>query len=119
MIDGTGVHLIDFHLHANAQVLLGRQEVIDNVEAALAARPVDSGNVDEAPELAPLVVAQKGSDLYDIAAHRADRQLAVGNAMPRDRACKGAGDGLAEFVEPIIHCASSISARSCRCGGSS
>src|SRR5262245_9980896 len=111
--------LIDFRLHADAQVLLRRQEMIHNVEAALAARPIDRGDVDKAPKLASLVVAQKRDDLHDVVADRGDRQLAVCNAIPRERACKRAGDGLAEFVEPIIHCGTSISARSCRCGGSS
>src|SRR5205814_62803 len=81
-----------------------RQEMIDNVEAALAAWPVDRGDVDEAPELAALVVAQKPDDLHDVMTDRADRQLAVCNEMARERICKRAGDGLAEFVEPIIHC---------------
>src|SRR5205807_7058745 len=106
--------LINLRLHADAQILLGRQEMIDNVEAALAAWPVDRGDVNEAPELAALVVAQKCDDLHDVVTDRADRQLAVCNAMPCDGACKRAGDGLAKFVKPIIHCVSSISARSCR-----
>src|SRR5260370_21103950 len=111
--------LIGLDLHAESQILLGRQEMVDDIEAPVAARPVYCCDIDKAPELASLIVAQKADDLHDIVADRADRQLSVGNAVPCDRAWKGAGDNLAEFVEPIIHCAIPITARSRRCGGSS
>ena len=58
MIEGTGLVLADLDLHADALVLVRRQQMIDDVEAALAAGPVDRGDVDEAHELAALVVAQ-------------------------------------------------------------
>src|SRR5262249_54519425 len=58
--------LADLDLHPDAQVLPGRKQVIDDVEAALAPRPVDGGDVDKAPELATLVVAQEGRDLHDV-----------------------------------------------------
>ena len=41
--------------------------MIDDVEAPFAPRPVDRGDVDDAPELAALVVAQEGGDLHDVA----------------------------------------------------
>src|SRR5262245_32690093 len=44
--------LIDFDLHPNAQILLRRQQMIDDVEAPLAARPIDRSDVNDAPELA-------------------------------------------------------------------
>src|SRR5437588_12459904 len=78
--------LINLRLHADAQILLGRQEMIDNVEAALAAWPVDRGDVNEAPELAALVVAQKWDDLQDYDTSRAELQYAVRSAMHSVRA---------------------------------
>ena len=50
--------------------MVGRQEVIDDVEALFARRPVDRGDVDEAHELAARVVAQEGHDLDDVARRR-------------------------------------------------
>src|SRR5262249_46115711 len=111
--------LIHLEFHPDAQVLLGRQQMIDDVEAAFAAGPVDRGNVDDAPELASFVVTQKRGELHNLARDRVDRQLSVGNAIADDRAWKRAGDGLAEFIEPIVHCTRPISARWCRYGGSS
>ena len=69
--------LIDLELHPDAQVLLGREQMIDNVEAPLAPRPVDRRDVEQAHELAALVVAQEGCDLHDVASDRVDRQFAV------------------------------------------
>src|SRR5262245_62334817 len=69
--------LVDLDLYSDALVLLGREEMIDDVEAPLAPRPVDRGDVDDAPELAALVVAQEGGDLDDVASDGADSRLAV------------------------------------------
>src|SRR5262249_57974568 len=110
--------LADLDLHPDAQVLFGREEMIDHVEAPFAPRPVDRGDVDDAPELAAFVVAQEGGNLHDVTGVRADRQLAVRNTMIADRTRPRAGDHLAEFVERFIHGAKPISARSCRCDGS-
>src|SRR5260370_18368445 len=82
----NGCRLVAFHLHADGQVLLGRQGMINDVEAALAAGPFDRRDVNEAPELAELFVAQKRDDLHDVVTDRAERQLTVCNSMPRDRA---------------------------------
>src|SRR5262245_6387011 len=92
---GTGKHaddrgnrrrLIHLEFHPDAQILLGRQQMINDVETPFAAGPVDRGNVDDAPELASLVITQKRGDLRDIAGDRVDRQLSVGNAIADDRA---------------------------------
>ena len=48
MIDGTGVVLVGLDLHPDALVLGERQQMVDHVEAPLALRPVDRGDVDEA-----------------------------------------------------------------------
>src|SRR5262249_59415923 len=111
--------LVDLDLNPDALVLLGREEMIDDVEAPLAPRPVDRGDVDDAPELAAFVVAQKGGNFHDVAGDRAHRQLAVCDSMARDRTRQRAGDHLAEFVERFIHGAKPISARWCRCAGAS
>src|SRR5215467_8732541 len=39
--------LADLDLHPDAQVLFGREEMIDHVEAPFAPRPVDRGDIDE------------------------------------------------------------------------
>src|SRR6516164_11134549 len=65
--------LVDLDLYPDALVLLGREEMIDDVEAPLPPRPVNRGDVGDAPELAPFVVAQKGGDLHDVAGDSADR----------------------------------------------
>ena len=81
MIDVDGIVLADLDLHADAQVLVGRQQMIDDVEAALAAGPVDRGDVDEAHE--PLLVAQIADDVDDLRCLRRHRQLAIGDARAR------------------------------------
>ena len=67
MIEGTRRVLAGLDLDPDAVVLGRRQQMIDHVEAPLARRPVDRGDVDEAEELAALVVAQEGHDLDDVA----------------------------------------------------
>ena len=47
MIEGTGVHFVRLDLDADAVVLLGREEMIDHIEALLARRPIDAADVDE------------------------------------------------------------------------
>src|SRR5262249_56143884 len=96
-----------------------REHVVADAEARCAARAVERGGGDQAPELAALVVAQEGGDLHDVAGDGADRQLAVLHAVAYDRARQRAGDCLAEFIERFIHDAKSITARSFRCGESS
>src|SRR5437667_450586 len=52
----------DLEPHPDAAVLARREQVIDDVEAPLAVRPVDRGRIDEAEKLTALVVAQEGYD---------------------------------------------------------
>src|SRR6516225_2868010 len=54
-----GRRLVGLDFDSNARVMLGRQQMIDDVEPPLAAWPVDGSNVDKAPEQAAGVVAQK------------------------------------------------------------
>ena len=51
--------------------------MIDDVEAPLPSGPIHRGHVDEAVELAALVVAQEGRDLHDVARGGGDGELAV------------------------------------------
>src|SRR2546425_822494 len=83
--------------------LPGREEMIDHVEAALAPRPIDRGDVDDAPELTALVIAQKDRDLDDVARRGRDGKLTVRDPMVQHRAGQRAGDGRAELVENFIH----------------
>src|SRR5438128_1048741 len=96
----------------------GREEMIDHVEAPLAPRPIDCGDIDDAAELTAIVVAQESRDVHDVARSCRDGELAVRDSVAGDRARQRAGDGLAEFLESFVHGAKSISARSCRRGGS-
>ena len=77
--------------------------MIDDVEAPLAAGPVDRRHVDEADELAALVVAQEAHDLDDLGRLRGDRQLAVGDRMPGHGAGQRRRERLAESVEGFAH----------------
>ena len=45
---GNRRRLVDLGLDADAQVLFGREQMIDNVEAMLASRPVDRRDVEQA-----------------------------------------------------------------------
>ncbi len=95
--------LVGLDLHADAPVLLGREQMIDHVETPFPRRPIHRRDVDEAHELAALVVAQEGHQLDDVGRRGGDGQLAVRNAVTRDRARQRGSDRLAEFVERIVH----------------
>src|SRR5229473_200952 len=108
--------LVHFNLDPDALVLLGREEMIDHVEAALTPRPIDRGDIDNAPELTAFIVAQKGHDLDDVARQGRDGKLTVGHTMVQHRARQRAGDGLAKLVENFIHGRTSVTPRWCRRG---
>ena len=59
--------------------------MIDHVEALLAARPVDRGDVDDADELAGRIVAQEGRDLDDVGGLGGDGELAARDLIAGDR----------------------------------
>ncbi len=67
MIEATGARFVGLDLHPHAHVMLGRQQMIDDVETPLAARPVDRGDVDDVPEQAARIVAQEAHDRDDVA----------------------------------------------------
>ena len=51
--------LIGLDFEANARIVFGRKQMIDDIKAAFAARPIDCRDVDQAPEQAAGIVAQK------------------------------------------------------------
>ena len=59
--------LVGLDLHADAEIMLRRKQMIDDVEALLAARPIDRRDVDDAPEPAARIVAQKAHHRHDVA----------------------------------------------------
>ena len=59
--------------------------MIDHVEALLAARPVDRGDVDDADELTGRIVAQEGRDLDDVGGLGRYGEFAVGDLIAGDR----------------------------------
>ena len=77
---GAGKHLDDrsdrrrlvgLDFHPDAHIVLGRKQMIDDVEAPFAARPVDRGHVDDIPEQAARIVAQEAHHRNDVAPPRA------------------------------------------------
>ena len=83
--------------------MLRRQQMIDDVEAPLAARPIDRGNVDQIAELAARVVAQKAHDRDDVGGLRRDGQFVIGDRIAGHRGAERASDRFAERVERLIH----------------
>ena len=57
--------------------MLGRKQMIDHVEALFAARPVDRGHIDDIPEQAARIVAQKAHHRDDVARLRLHRQFVM------------------------------------------
>src|SRR5947209_7303205 len=82
--------------------------MIDHVESALAARPIHRGDIDDAPELTALIVAQERREFHDVANGSRNGELAVDDSMAQYRARQRTGDDLAEFLESFIHRANSI-----------
>src|SRR3954453_3150289 len=90
--------------------MLGREQMIDDVETLLAARPVNCGNVDETPEQAALVVAQERDDLDDVARVGGDGQLAVGDLLIRHDTWKRVRNRRSKLPEGLVHDRRSASA---------
>ncbi|EGE55703.1 hypothetical protein RHECNPAF_8900119 [Rhizobium etli CNPAF512] len=80
-IDGAsgrnGRIFVGCDLDADAQILLRRQQVIDDIEAQLALRPVDTANIDQVDETAFGVVTQEGQKRDQVFTRRRQRQLAI------------------------------------------
>ncbi len=108
MIERDRRRLVGLDFHSHAHVMLGRKQVIDHVETPLAARPVDRGDVDDAPEQAARIVAQEAHDRDDVGGLRLHRQLVMRDRVAVDRRAERIGDGAAESVERLIHSQRSI-----------
>jgi hypothetical protein len=52
--------------HPDALIPIGREQMIDHVEATFPTGPIDRGHVDEAHELAAFVVTQELDDTDDL-----------------------------------------------------
>jgi len=68
--------LIGLDLDADAHVLGGGQKMVDHVEALLARRPVDRGDVDDRGEPAARLVAQECRNPHDLIGMGRDGELA-------------------------------------------
>ena len=75
--EGTGRRLVGRDLHADALVMLEREQVIDDLEALLALGVVDAAEIDQLLELALRLVAQVAQHALDRAGLHAERQLAA------------------------------------------
>ena len=79
---------VGLDLHADAMVLVGRQQMIDDIEALRARGIVGAANIDEADKTAFRIVAQEAQNLDDLRGLRADRQFAEGYGMSRNRSAQ-------------------------------
>ena len=122
MIDGTGVSSSVITLTRMRVVLARAEQVIDDVEALLALRTVDAADIDEVDEGEPRIVAQERHERRR-SCRRATvhRQLAVGDLPVAIASPRVGRDVFAELFQRLVQASgpSPLSARSCRCGGSS
>ncbi len=77
--------------------------MIDDVEAALACRPVDARDVDQDLEEAARIVAQELQNLDDLRALDRDGQLAEGDARRYERATELCGDVVSKRAQVSGH----------------
>src|SRR5262249_16792624 len=71
--------------------------------AALAARPVDRGHIDDAVEQAAWIVAQEAHDRDDVAGGGAQRQFVTRDRVAADRRGQRISNGPAENFERVFH----------------
>src|SRR5450631_103398 len=100
---GDRSRLAGFDLDANAAVVLGREEMGDNVETLLAGRIVDGGEIDETNEKLAWIVTQIGHRFNEPG--RLDRhgQLAESRRYPANRTRQRLRYCLAELLQTAIH----------------
>ena len=103
MIEVDRGALVHRDLHADTHVVLGRKQMIDHVETLFAPRPVNRGHVDDIPEQAARIVAQKAHHRNDVARLRLDRQFMMRNRMPLTEAVSASAIVTAESIEDFIH----------------
>ena len=95
---GHGCRLIGAQLDPDTLVLAQAQEMIDHLEAPLAARIIDAADIDQLAELAIGVVTQEGQHRDDgVPVHR-DGQLALRDLGARYHFRQRAKNVFAEFL---------------------
>ena len=94
--------LVGLHLHADATVTGGRQQMVDDVEALLARGIVDAGRFDEADEAEAGIVAQHGQHVDDRSGLRMRRSVRRRRPIAAHRA-PARRRRLREFVEALVH----------------
>ena len=107
MIEGTCVVSPASARRPDARVQGRRQQMIDHVEALLAAGIVHRRDVGEADEAAAGIVAQEAHDIDDLLGLHRHRELVERDRMTGRRARKRANNRLPQGVEPaVVHCKS-------------
>ena len=106
--------LIDLDLDANTPVPGRRQQMVDDVEAVRALRPVHRREIDKGKEGAARIIAQECDHPVDLGRLGRDRELAPDNGIAADRAGERAGNRLTEGVERVLR-HRVVTARSSRC----
>ncbi len=105
MIDGTCVVSSGCGAQPDARVQRRRQQVIDHVEALLAAGIVHRGDIGEVDEAAAGIVAQEAHDIDDLVGVHRHRELIERDRMTGRRTRKRANNRLPQGVEPaVVHC---------------
>ena len=103
MIEFDRGALVHRDLHADTDVMLGRKQMIDHVETLFPPRPINRGHVDDIPEQAAGIVAQKAHHRNDVARLCLYRQFMMRNRIALDRSGQRVSDCTAESFEDFIH----------------
>ena len=74
------------NLYPDTLIVRQRKKIIDNLETLLSTREIGAADVDQLPELAVLVVAQKLQHLQDRLARNDQRELVISQGLARNLA---------------------------------
>jgi hypothetical protein len=99
-------------LHADARIVLQRQQMINDIETLGALRPVHGRDVHHHREAE--IRAQRLDHAHDLRQINFDRQFAIGDVRAFHRAGQRSRDLSTEFAKV---CHPRLSDLSCRCGG--
>src|SRR6266567_7436935 len=99
--------LVGLHFDPDALVPLRRKQMVNHIEALLALRPIDRGDVDDAPEQATLVVAQELHHANDIGDVGGERELPERDRMGARGSAERRNDGVSELFQRFVHAAGS------------
>src|ERR1700722_18144773 len=95
--------LVRLQFYPDAAIFRQRQQMIDDIEALLALRPIDAANVDQDGKIAFGIVAQEFEYPHDLAGFDIENELVERNARAAYSAGKRRGKFLAEFDETLRH----------------